>query len=386
MSSIVGAQSFVGRSLRAREQTRRRAILVGIGTLIVLGTSPVFGHHVLSGTVPALIGRDHIAGICLIALHQLLAPVHLGFHIVLALGLSYAIVDRVKAAVAARRTLRALDSRPAPEDSIISRAAVRAGLLRGDVLVVSGLPNPAFTAGWWRPRVYVAAEIADVLDEEQVTAVLAHEAAHLARRDPLRLSVLRFLAHTLFYLPAFRRLAEDAADEAEIVADDAAARERPLVLAETLVILATVFGRGSTVQSSTAGSLEAFAVGFQSLGLIDRRVRRLTGEDVPVRTHVTAGSLVGAGALLTAIVLSGLIMAHPLPPAVVVDGGLFATPDAAERGSMPLAGHAAHGDHCGHHHALAFSHLFCLGAGSHTAESPCPHSGLAALQTGAPTS
>ena len=31
--------------------------------------------------------------------------------------------------------------------------------------------------------------------------------------------MLRFLAHTLFYLPTFRRLAEDAADEAEIVAE-----------------------------------------------------------------------------------------------------------------------------------------------------------------------
>ena len=76
---------------------------------------------------------------------------------------------------------------------------------------MSGLPNPAFTAGWWHPRVYVAAEIADVLDEDQLTAVLMHEAAHLTRRDPLRLSVLRFLAHTLFYLPTFGRLAEDAA-------------------------------------------------------------------------------------------------------------------------------------------------------------------------------
>ena len=382
----MAARSLIGQTLRAREQQRRRAILLGIGTLIVLGTSPVFGHHVLSGTVPALIGRDHIAGICLIALHELLAPVHLGFHIVLTLGLSYAIFDRVRAGVAARRTLRALDSRVAPEGSVISRAAVRAGLTRGDVLVVSGLPNPAFTAGWWHPRVYVAAEIADVLNEEQVTAVLTHEAAHLARRDPLRLSVLRFLAHTLFYLPTFRRLAEDAADEAEILADDAAARERPLVLAETLVVLATAFARRSSEHSSAAGSLEAFAVGFQSLGLIDRRVRRLMGEDVPIRTHVTAGSLGGAGALLTVIALSGLIMAHPLPPGVESDGGLFASRDAAVRGGTPSSGHAAHGDHCNHHHTFALAHLFCLGAGSHAAGSPCPHSALSQLETAAPTS
>ncbi|CAN5809445.1 hypothetical protein BH11GEM1_BH11GEM1_35980 [soil metagenome] len=385
MSSVSGTRTVVGRILRAREQQRRRAILLGIGTLIVLGTSPVFGHHMLSGTVPVLIGRDHIVGICLIAAHELLAPVHLGFHIVLTLGLAYALLDRVRAAVTARRTLRALDSHVAPDDSLISRAAVRAGLAQGDVLVVSGLPNPAFTAGWWHPRVYVAAEIADVLDEEQVTAVLTHEAAHRARRDPLRLSVLRFLAHTLFYLPTFRRLAEDAADEAEILADDAAARDRPLVLAETLVVLATAFAGRSREQSSADGSLGAFAVGFQSLGLIDRRVRRLMGEDVPIRTHVTAGSLAGAGALLTVIALSGLIMAHPLPPGVEADGGLFASRNAAVRGGTP-SGHAAHGDHCNHHHTFAVSHLFCLGAGAHAAGSPCPHSVMLQLETSAPTS
>lgn len=386
MSSTVGARFFVGRTLRAREQQRRRTILVGIGTLIVLGTSPVFGHHLLSGSVPVLVGRDHIVGICLIALHELLAPVHLGFHIILSLGLAYALIERVRAAMTARRTLRALDSHVAPDGSLIARAAARAGLSVDDVLVVPGLPNPAFTAGWWHPRVYVAAEIADVLDEEQVTAVLTHEAAHLARRDPLRLSVLRFLAHTLFYLPTFRRLAEDAADEAEILADDAAARERPLVLAETLVVLATAFARGTGGQSADAGSLGEFAVGFQSLGLIDRRVRRLMGEDVPIGTHVTAGSLTGAGALLAVIALSGLIMAHPLPPGVEADGGLFASRDAAVRGGTPSSGHTAHGEHCNHHHTFALSHLFCLGAGSPAAGSPCPHSVMAQLETAAPNS
>ena len=386
MSSTVGARSLVGRTLRAREQQRRRAILLGIGTLIVLGTSPVFGHHLLSGTVPALIGRDHLAGICLIALHELLAPVHLGFHILLSLGLVFALANRVNAAMTARRTLRALDTYVAPDGSVISRAAERAGLSGGDVLVVSGLPNPAFTAGWWHPRVYVAAEIADVLDEEQLTAVLTHEAAHLARRDPLRLSILRFLAHTLFYLPTFRRLADDAADEAEILADDAAARERPLVLAETLVVLATAFARRSSEHASTADGLGKFAVGFQTPGLIDRRVRRLMGEDVPIRTHVTAGSLVGAGALLTVIALSGLIMAHPLPPVGDANGGAFASPDAAVRSGTPSSGHAAHGDHCKHNHALAVSHLFCLGAGSHAAGRPCPHSVMAQREVAAPTS
>ena len=71
--------------------------------------------------------------------------------------------------------------------------------------VVSGLPNPAFTVGWFHPMVYVAAELAEWLTSDELAAVLAHERAHLGRRDPLRLSVLRFLGRTLFWLPALHR-------------------------------------------------------------------------------------------------------------------------------------------------------------------------------------
>ena len=113
--------------------------------------------------------------------------------------------------------------------------------------VVSGLPTPAFTVGWLRPRVYVDAALAGLLTADELAAVLAHEEAHVARRDPLRLSALRFLACTLFFLPALRRLAADAADEAEIAADDRAAglagAGAPLALASAIVISATHWAR-----------------------------------------------------------------------------------------------------------------------------------------------
>lgn len=361
-----GSRPAVQRAVRAREQAHRSAILLGIGTLMVLGTSPVFGHHLLSGAEPVLSGRDHIAGLCLIALHELLAPVHFGFHIVLIIGLGYALFDRGRAARGARATLQALESLPPLHGSVIARAAACAGLSSGDVLVVPGLPNPAFTAGWWRPRVYVAAEIVDVLDEEQLTAVLAHERAHLVRRDPLRLSVLRFLACTLFYLPTFRRLAEDAADEAEILADDAAAREVPLVLAETLVLLATAFRVCGDTGGVGPAAIPRFAVGFQRVGLIDRRVRRLLGEDVPIRTHVTLGSLAGAAGLLITIALSGLVMAHPLAAAPL------GTVPAGAAALSPGGRSSSDGAHC-HRSELAIAHLFCFGFHHHPAGTRCPH-------------
>lgn len=340
-------------NLPAREQVHRRVLLLGVGALIVLSTSPVFGHHVATRADALLVGRDHILNICLIALYHILAPVHFLSHTLVVVGLGYALWDRTRAALALTRTLGALESRLPAAGEPIERAARRVGLDPARVRIVQGLPNPAFTAGFWRPQVYVMASLPDVLDAGQLDAVLAHEAAHVRRRDPLRLSLLRFLACTLFYIPALRRLADDLTDEAEIDADDrAASGGAALVLASAILTLAEW---GAAHRPMTAVPVPAGVVGFQGfhrVDLLERRVRRLAGEDAAVGTHVTRRSLAGAGAVLVAVFLSGIMMVHPLPA------------EAGPSGVTP---------HCQHHGESSLSHLFCRGWGAHPAGVRCPH-------------
>lgn len=343
--------------LPAREQARRRTLLLGVGALIVLSTSPVFGHHVATRADAMLAGHDHVLNVCLIALHHLLAPVHLVSHALLLVGFAYAVWDRARAALALSRTLRALESRRPTPGEPIEQAAIRVGLEPERVCIVQGLPNPAFTAGFWRPNVYVTDSLPQVLDAAQLDAVLAHELAHVLRRDPLRLSLLRFLACTLFYLPALRRLADDLTDEAEIDADDrAASRGSALTLASAILALAE-WGA-----AHRAATLSPAAVGFQTfqrVDLLERRVRRLAGEDAQVGTHVTRRSLGAAGAVLIAVFVSGMMMAHPLPA------------DAAGAGGS----HSHTPSHCRHPGQSALSHLFCLGWHVRPAGAPCPHTG-----------
>jgi len=362
---------YLATQVLPREQARRRVLLLGVGTMIVLGTSPVFGHHLATRADALLAGHDHVANLCLIALHLLLAPVHRAFHLLLTAGVAYAIVDRVRAWRGLVRTLGALQAREPLEGEPIGDAAARVGLDRALVRVVEGLPNPAFTAGFWRPRVYVDQRLPDVLDPAQLDAVLAHEHAHLVRRDPLRLSLLRFLACTLFYIPALRRLAEDLADEAEIDADDAyggrSPSGTPLVLASAIVVLAQWAGArrrtmrmGQPPRGAAAGFLSLQP--FQRVDLLERRVRRLAGEETTVGTHVTRRSLGGAVAVLMAALVSGIVMVHPMP--------------ASTASPVGAAVHEVHGEaHCQHQNEAALRHLFCLGWRSHSADAPCPHTG-----------
>jgi hypothetical protein len=263
-------------------------------------------------------------------------------------GIALATADRVRAWYRVRRVLAPLASQTPRPGDVFWGAAEAAWLDPRRVRVVSGLPNPAFTAGWLRPVVYVARELAQRLPFAELAAVLAHERAHVQRRDPLRLSAVRFLARTLFWLPALSRLADDLADEAEVLADDAAARGRPLVLASALLAIAG--GMASRLPEPAVGACSGARP-----DLLERRIRRLAGENAPVHSHLTRRSLAFAALALGVVLSSSIAVVHPLP---------------THHAGVPV--------HCTHSHSWALSHLFCRGgAGDHHA---CPHAEVAAAE------
>ena len=333
---------YRGPGLVSREERQRRAVLLGIGVLIVLVLSPLFSHHLFRGTEALLAGLEHIGPVCLVALHVLMEPVHGVFHVLFAAGVAYAVWDRVRAGRHGRGILAALAVEPAAPGDPFWEAARAGGVDPGVLRVVDGLPTPAFTIGLLNPRIYVARALADQLNPGQLAMVLAHEGAHHARRDPLRLSLLRFLTCMLFWIPALRRLAADVADEAEVQADDAAAAGQPLVLASAIVALAR----------SGPGMIPREAVGFHRPELLERRVRRLLGQDPLPTTHLTRRSILGASVALLLVFVSGAAMAHPLP----ADGG----------------GHGP--EHCTSHSSNAATHLFCpVGPLHRFAGGDCPY-------------
>lgn len=321
----------------AREQRHRRLVLVGIAFLILTSTTPVFGHHLLP-ELGSLVSLEHLGTLCVRAVRAMLAPVHDGFHWIILAGLVVAAIDRLYALRLLNRVVSGLAARAPARGSPLWIASRRAGIAPQRVWVLDHSPNPAFTTGLLRPRVYVAQSLADELDADQLTALLAHEAEHVRRRDPLRLSVLRALACTLFWIPALRRLASDLADEAEIQADDAAvARAGEMALAGALVTLA-----------AWPAQRLAAASGFAQEDLLNRRVRRLLGEPVTVGTHVTRRSLTLALAALALVWTSGIAALEPARQSVVAE-------------------------HCQHDGAFPLRHLFCLRAHQSKTDEHCAH-------------
>ena len=337
------AQPWIPPRLNSREHFHRRLTLLAIAGLLVLGISPVVGHHLPFDISALLAGLDHIGALCVTALHLLLAPVHRLFHILLVGGFLFALWDRLRAWREVRGALGSLPWRAPEPEGPFARAAIAARLDPRRVRIVRGLPTPAFTVGWLTPRVYVAEALAKQLRTGELAAVIAHEGVHVRRRDPLRLSFFRVLACTLFWIPALRRLADDMADEAEILADDVAAeRGGPLVLASALLALA---------RWPAVGTSPMTVVGFQQPDLLERRIRRLVGEATLPASHVTRRSLAGAAGALLLVWIPGVLMAHPLPDASAM----------------------AHERHCDHRHESPVAHLFCLGSPFTSLPRHCPH-------------
>ncbi len=339
---MTAAASGVRPPVIRRDERRRRLLLLAIVAALLLGITPVLGHHVLSAVPWLSAEQHHLATVCLVALHLLLEPIHDLAHWLLYAGAAFVVLERGRVLWRHWSVMRALPQARVSPESATGRATVAAGLRTERVRVVRGLPMPAFTTGWIAPRVIVAADLHERLTPDELTAVLAHEAVHLRRRDPLRLFALRALASLLFWLPVLRRLAADLEDEVEITADDEVAQRLALPLASAVLKLG---GGNATAVSAT--------VGFQRADLLPRRIRRLAGEDAVATSHTSTRSLVAASVALLLAWSSGVMVLHPL--------------------SDPND-HATHGPaHCDHPGANPLTHLFCRGWTFDSDSRGCPH-------------
>lgn len=250
---------------------RGRILLYGgIAGLLMLTLAPLL----LSGGGGAFASllekcRELLAQ-CMLAVRAAGAPLFWLPISLLAGGVAYACIDRVRVSRRLDRLLAFHSIRRLSPDEPIGNLA-REFRLEEQVHALVGLaPNPAFTLGVLRPRIYIAEELQRSLTAVELRAVFRHEVCHLRRRDPLRFAVLRFLSKTFPWLPLLRVWVEELMEDAEFVADDFAAAQDggvdPLDVASALVVL----GRANQLPLAGAASIGGFR-------LLDRRVRRLAG-------------------------------------------------------------------------------------------------------------
>lgn len=104
----------------------------------------------------------------------------------------------------------------------IVSAATRAGVSPGRVDAFRSPDLVVFVHGYSRSRIAISSAVSDALTDNELTAVLAHEAHHLQKRDPLRRSVADVLARGMFMFPVVAELRDHFLLATEIDADRSA--------------------------------------------------------------------------------------------------------------------------------------------------------------------
>jgi hypothetical protein len=210
------------------------------------------------------------------------------------------------------RLLRELDDRTEIRAGPLFDALARLREASGSKASVTLCSAPGIAApltlGLRRAQICVPPRVEADLRREEITSLLAHELAHVERRDPAWLLVCRAVEAVFFFQPLNRLCAAWLSDEAEYMADDWAVEQtgERVGLASCLTEIA-----GWMVQADESRLVAGMAARGTRLSL---RVGRLLDED-----HEPAASARGTW-MTGALAPFGLSAALLVPGVTTADG------------------------------------------------------------------
>lgn len=205
--------------------------------------------------------------------------------------------------------------------------------------ISSDLAGGASVIGLRRPVVLVDGELAARLDDEELQGVLAHEFAHVRRRDNLVAFALCLVGDATFFVPGGRWSRRQLLVERELATDEdaVAITGRPGALASGLL---------KVVESATA---QPACAAFMPQGTLVERIEHLVDtRPAPGRGRLLVESF-AVGSALAACVLAatgiprvvagdqpesglGLAIGGAEDASPTTDAGVVATPDAIDDG------------------------------------------------------
>lgn len=195
-----------------------------------------------------------------------------------------------------------------------TRRLARAWRLSAEPLDLPGAPAPTYVfdhafpavslVGVRSPRLFVARDVLEALEPDELRAVLAHEAGHLATSDNLRALLMRACPDLLSLLPVGARLTRAWTRALEAAADDHATGADPgrsLDLAAALVKigrLASGGARPALLISAIDGNAGGLAERIERLlALAEGRSRPVPAPAQPTRAAMAPVRALGAPAM-----------------------------------------------------------------------------------------
>jgi beta-lactamase regulating signal transducer with metallopeptidase domain len=208
-------------------------------------------------------------------------------------------------------------------EELQARLAAKLGLRKfPDVLVSSAAPMP-MVVGIWRPKIILPEPAPATWGRPQWEAVLLHEAAHIARRDPWAGLAQRVAVILFWWCPLTHMLSRRLSELREIICDDCALLGPcdGVAYAETLV-------ESAERLLSCKTSLVPVGLHHSARGGLEARITRLLAQEKRPMTKLSLpGKLLGGAFLITVGLLTtaGTALSQSQPPRkiqvkILVDG------------------------------------------------------------------
>jgi len=185
--------------------------------------------------------------------------------------------DRRRIAGQLRGRVRATSG---PAREILTELRRRSGARRDpDLYFAPGLASP-ISLGIRRPAICIPPQAETDLMRDELEALLAHELAHVERRDPLLLALCRAVEVVLFVQPLLRFARGRLVDEAEVLCDERAAgwTGDPAALASCLAEVATWVVAGRREELVPAMAARGSRLEGRVRGLLDGAASARAGE------------------------------------------------------------------------------------------------------------
>ncbi|WP_285768429.1 M56 family metallopeptidase [Peribacillus sp. SI8-4] len=150
-----------------------------------------------------------------------------------------------------------------------------------NILVVNADEPLAFTLGFWNPFIVISTGLMELLDVDELEAVLEHESFHQKNYHPLVIFTLQLISQALWFIPLTKWCYKNYKIMSELLADEYAIKKTGTELAISVALLKLI---KYCCADNSAPVLAHF-----SNEAVDYRLRQLVDphETIPLRANFT---------------------------------------------------------------------------------------------------
>ncbi|MEH7649740.1 M56 family metallopeptidase [Bacillus safensis] len=165
-----------------------------------------------------------------------------------------------------------------------------------DIIVFHCHEPLAFAMGMLHPKVYLSTSLMDMLDEEEIDAVVHHELHHKYSYDPLKAFTFSMLTKVIWYIPVLKHMRQSYSVFREVIADDYAIRQTGTELGVGQALLKLIKKR-TQFQKQTK-----FAVSFGDRAL-NLRIQKILNPTYTIPFNVPIIPIVTSTILMVALMI-----------------------------------------------------------------------------------